>query len=727
MMDTISRTCIRARPVFESYPHHHHQQLFVRVRNLLKANQAHQASQLFINELSQHLPKPGQATGEAAKGRDDWLWKTTILFRSYNHPELALHTFNHLKSLHLPVPIKAAVSAFQASSDLVWNYPNDNPHRVQQEMLGNTQTGYDDQHLHHTHLAKSLLELTNLHQQQQQQHHIPQKSALKNQHENLDEVRGYNQRVLETPSTSVNLSDQNTRVLEVIMANILKLGDMDWIVSIFRDFYPRYTEQLGLYLYPDSSSPSETRKIKPMSPDQAVPSGRLVKFLVTGYTVCKDLRRAFFVVKFHRAIMEDRQRSSDSTGTDLTPEITFLREISRSTIGSQEMRMRMVTDILKHLSRKQSVNELDSYAIDGLLEMRYRLAREGWNLRRHQQATFDVISTTINCSLNLFLLHRAHPPTFPINQSSTTLIHGQRQGQHIISSWKYRPTAKTFTISILSLRSLLRFQTRSIIIPNRHPSLSNHNRYQDWGDLEEGISIEKRPKKRRASPGPHRTILSQIIAFENLNQLVCGSVSTLPLSPNNNLQGDTINYKRQETQRCLPIRFELLTSKNLKLLVECLLLARDYVSVWILLLFLMKSRSAMSITELDEMTEQIKTVKNRLEDLNPDLSTSWPLSQTPSSLTKDLSTEKYNFLLKWEGLLRTCFKLDFNALSNHSSLSWENEAVIVCKKIDREHSKLNNQFFNSTALSEFTLSFLRKEIGRGQLDVLSYGINDDTA
>ncbi|POV99857.1 hypothetical protein PSHT_13359 [Puccinia striiformis] len=479
---------LRARPVFESYPHHHHQQLFVRVRNLLKANQAHQASQLFINELSQHLPKPGQATGEAAKGRDDWLWKTTILFRSYNHPELALHTFNHLKSLHLPVPIKAAVSAFQASSDLVWNYPNDNPHRVQQEMLGNTQTGYDDQHLHHTHLAKSLLELTNLHQQQQQQHHIPQNP-------------------LSRISTRIW-----TKVLEVIMANILKLGDMDWIVSIFRDFYPRYTEQLGLYLYPDSSSPSETRKIKPMSPDQAVPSGRLVKFLVTGYTVCKDLRRAFFVVKFHRAIMEDRQRSSDSTGTDLTPEITFLREISRSTIGSQEMRMRMVTDILKHLSRKQSVNELDSYAIDGLLEMRYRLAPRQ-----------SIVHLTYSSSIVPIL-----PPS-PINQSSTTLIHGQRQGQHIISSWKYRPTAKTFTISILSLRSLLRFQTRSIIIPNRHPSLSNHNRYQDWGDLEEGISIEKRPKKRRASPGPHRTILSQIIAFENLNQLVCGSVSTLPV------------------------------------------------------------------------------------------------------------------------------------------------------------------------------------------------------
>ncbi|WAR62305.1 hypothetical protein PtB15_14B400 [Puccinia triticina] len=306
------------------------QALFLRVRTLLRTNQAAQAAQLATADLARHT--------RSGSTHDGWLWRTAGLFRSYDQPHLALRLFARLQR-RLPAPTHARVAALQAASQLVWNDPRPEPQRP-------PDPGH---HAQHAHLAHSLLELAS--------HHL---------------------RGASTPRTTA--PTPNTRVLEVVLANILKLGDMDWIVSILRDFYPRYTHQLGLHLYPPSSSGSETLPSEgPLAPDE-LPSGRLVKFLVTGYMACKDLRRAYGVVCFHRRAVE---QAGASEAREVTAEVTFLRGVSRTMQGGLARRMGMVAGVLESLGRRGGV-ELDSYALDGLLEMRYRM-RAGWGFRRPQQ------------------------------------------------------------------------------------------------------------------------------------------------------------------------------------------------------------------------------------------------------------------------------------------------------------------------------------------------------
>jgi len=683
--NTISRTLYRIRAPHRTYENHHpQQQLFVKVRNLLKTAQAIQASQLFINHLDSHLPSQTKA-GIRREQQDEWLWKAAVLFRSYNHPELALQALNHL-STHLPVPIKAAVSAVQACSDLVWNYPT---HHHEQQKAFDPQSGCDG---HHTQLVHALLLLTNRHANHRL--HMAENTT--------QEALGQPLKKEKMTLTTVQDTDDNTRVLEVIIANILKLGDMDWIVSIFRDFYPRYTHQLGAYLYPDSSpsSCSEPPDQKPLDAGE-VPSGRLVKFLVTGYTVCKDLRRAFGVIKFHWTLLDSLASAARSADTvrDLTPEVTFLRGISKTTMGSMEMRMGMVTQVLGYLGKHST--QLDTYALDGLLEMRYRL-RMGWAFRRRQLSTLEVISAAVNCQLTLFLLHRARPSTFS-RQSCTALVRGPVQGQHTLASWKYRPSAATFTILLLALRSHLRYQTRPIARP-LPAALNDHS----YGYYRHSLDGEKRPKKRRPSPGAHRAILAQILAFEDLNRLACRPGASA------NHMDDGGAASRWEHVGCLPARMELLTAKNVRLLVECLLLARDYVSVWVLV-----SRPTMTDTALHEAVEQVQAVRGRLARHWTDLA-----APSVMNMNDDDDDEGAKTLpRKLEMQLRQCFALDMP--SAHQI--WEEEERLVRHRLTSETAKLSANFLHHSAFSETTLDFLRIQVGKEQLDILSYGITRGNA
>ncbi|OAV94293.1 hypothetical protein PTTG_27033 [Puccinia triticina 1-1 BBBD Race 1] len=474
------------------------QALFLRVRTLLRTNQAAQAAQLATADLARHT--------RSGSTHDGWLWRTAGLFRSYDQPHLALRLFARLQR-RLPVPTHARVAALQAASQLVWNDPRPEPQRP-------PDPGH---HAQHAHLAHSLLELAS--------HHL---------------------RGASTPRTTA--PTPNTRVLEVVLANILKLGDMDWIVSILRDFYPRYTHQLGLHLYPPSPSGSHTPPSEgPLAPDE-LPSGRLVKFLVTGYMACKDLRRAYGVVCFHRRAVE---QAGASEAREVTAEVTFLRGVSRTTQGGLARRMGMVAGVLESLGRRGGV-ELDSYALDGLLEMRYRM-RAGWGFRRPQQATLAVLAAALARLLALFLLHRARPPILrPPPPGHNTLIQGPHQGQHTINSWKYRPSPLIIGLLLRALRDLLRFQTR----PTPRPALPT-----------EGAAAIKSPRKRRPSPGTHRAILAQILALDHhARAALCRPLAGRPA----------------EDER-LPTRLDLLPAKNVLLLVECLLLARDYAAVWVLL------------------------------------------------------------------------------------------------------------------------------------------------
>ncbi|KAA1082974.1 hypothetical protein PGT21_021808 [Puccinia graminis f. sp. tritici] len=689
MVETVSRTICRIRARWPR--ENQQQQLFHRVRGLLRANRASQASQLFLADLDRQLLRASPQPGDRCKQQaDDWLWRTAVLFRSYNQPDLALRLFTQLKT-RLPVPIEALVSALQASSDLVWKAPED-PH---QPSIPLTPNAFD--HLHHSQLANSLLDLAN-HPLLLAQKPSP-KLALPGHHPQINHSQQHDA----LPSSP---QKKNTRALEVILANILKLGDMDWIVSIFRDFYPAYTDQLGRYLYPTSPSPSSSSSCSCsrttasdglLSVDE-IPSGRLVKYLVSGYMACKDVRRAYLVVRFHGRMVDRVGR--DVEEGDLTTEVTFLRLVSRTSVGSMECRMGMVVKVLERM--REGMKGLDSYGVEGLMEMRYRM-RAGWAFRRRQEATLAILAAVLDRALALFLLHRARPSSFP-SSNSNALIHGPHQGQHAVSSWKYRPSPALFGILLRALRDLLRFQTRPLPRP---PSLSLHHHQQHDHTLP--LEVPKTAKKRRPSPGLHRALLAQILAFDHLNRSICPSPpksSSINGRPN---QQDPAHTQEEESLDRLPIRLDLLPPKTVMLLVECLLLARDYVALWVLL-----NRPSLS-TDIRRQALPSITKTRRILQLN---------SPSPSSLLESQLLQQLDPLHSIRLQLAHCFTLDFSAV--HRSLRWETEERAIHARILAEIAKLDRPFLHSFALSQFSLEFLRKEFGKEQLDLLSYGMSYDT-
>ncbi|PLW38394.1 hypothetical protein PCANC_13671 [Puccinia coronata f. sp. avenae] len=693
MSQSISRSVRRISGPQRCHPH---QQLFVRVRALLQENQAAKASSLFIQDIDSRLALKAKP-GNRDEPHDEWLWKTAVLFRSYSHPDLALQVFNRL-SAHLPVPIKAAVSAVQACSDLVWQHPASRHPHHQGTYDGRPPAGCEV-HPPHTQLAHSLLQLT----------HRYETSRMPSSSSSSTQQLGGLQHHPATEKPAQPIDEGHTRVLEVIMANIIKLGDMDWIVSILRDFYPRYTQQLGAHLYPDSSSslPSsstsaeEALDTQPLEPDE-IPSGRLVKFLVTGYMVCKDLRRAYGVVTFHRTLLDGRARATSGywQQRDVTPEVTFLRGISRTTVGSVEMRMRMVARVLRNLGREKGEGQqLETYVLDGLLEMRVRLGA-GWGFRCQQQATLAVVRAAVGCQLALFLLHRARPSTFPI-PSTAELVHGTAQGQHSISSWIFRPSAATFSLLLLALRAHLRFQTRPI--PRApSPALNDstiHGSYSQQQQQHDLDVVERRPKKRRPSPGAHRAILAQILAFEDLHR----PAACLPGGPLGLLSDEPPPHGRPG---CLPTRLELLTAKNVRLLVESLLVARDYVSVWVFL-----SAGRVSGVALEDVARQVGRARARL-------ASRW-LDAPPRD---HLDTQDGRDIQILEAQLRECFALDFRALSCPTTRTWADEERAVRTTLAREPARLAAPLFRSHAFSQPTLDFLRNQAAREQLHILSYGL-----
>ncbi|MBW0517530.1 hypothetical protein O181_057245 [Austropuccinia psidii MF-1] len=606
--------------------------LFKKVRNLLKINQVNSALNLFLNH---HQSKINL--------KSDHSFKIANLFRSFNQPQASLLALNKINSSS----IKTKISKIQTLENLIFNNPSN--HSINQNFNL------------HAQLAHDFTNLTN-------------------------QLTSQNLQNSSNSNTNLSNDPQNSKTLQVILSLILKLGDLNWILSIFQDFFPDYTQLLFHHL---NSSSSNLNQLINLNSSQ-IPSGRLIKFLVNGFTLSGDLTKAFIVVRFHQKVLE-KSSSNHLLNNDFSPELALIRALSRSHVNFTKKRKKILIILLEKFKSNHLL--LDTYTIDTLLDMRYRL-RWDWSLSQTHSSTFRIIKIILERHLNLFLLHWRRKKIIPENISENHLIHSSLQTPHLISTWKFRPSARTFTILILSLKAHLRHQTRPILSLSTSFNSSPHN----LNDLQ-----QLQPRKRRPSPGSHRTILAQLLAFERLNQSACQIQC------------------HQSSLAILPLHFQLLTHKNIILLLEIFLIAKDYAGA-IVLLRQIKLFSD-EIIELVISTFSNQLLSNKNQNVNISLLLKSLKIQNFQGSTLNLveglkeiisGLEKEDCLKKLESLLRAC---EFN----QSDQWFAHEIDLVVKRIDQETLKVNT-LANQSSFSEFTLQFLRNQIAHQQLNYISYGL-----
>ncbi|KAH9821699.1 hypothetical protein DFH28DRAFT_1187006 [Melampsora americana] len=677
------------------------QSLYPRISQLLRHNKADSAISLYHQHLTGKIRTSSQNVGSSHRSADmSSLLRSAQLFRSYGHPRLAIEALNYLRaymdsSAACPTisstssRTQAAVSFFQACNELTWEASTRVDGYGQPTSVG-----------HHTEIGKLLARIGRVDEQGLPNlHQAPKQNKSETQSEQNQSCR-----------IQINTVEES-KVLEVILGTVLKLGEPDWLVSILRDAFPRFINRLGAHLYPHLTHQTFDQ---PWQLND-IPNGRLVKFLVASYTLSRDFDRAYIIWRFHRRIW-NLHRGQEAR--DVAPDITLLRAISRLTHISDK-HIRMVRSILDGIQNDEI--PLDTYVLEGLMDLRYRM-RSHWGLRRPHATAFHVLQALLDQSIGLFLLHWRRPITFelPPQPGKTQLINGASQGQRQLRAWKLRPTARSFTLCLLSLRCKLKYEAR-LTIRQKTYALDNSFRPDSI------YQVDKNPQssQRRPSPGSHRSLICQLIVLETIHASNWQSPSS---------QSDTAIY--------LPNRLRLLTCINLKLCLELFLCAKDYAGACILLRHapytyredMISTLFKLVVKEVPDLTKKSLRLPedydgflkySRLSglghqlipkeiDINyiPELSSPAirPDDQKPANLS-DL-----NVYTALEVLLRYCEP-------NRPDNWWNAELAAVTRRLSRERLRMT-ELVDQITFSEFTLDFLRKQITYNQYKQISLGIKD---
>ncbi|EGG08147.1 uncharacterized protein MELLADRAFT_116045 [Melampsora larici-populina 98AG31] len=518
------------------------QSLYPRIGQLLRLNKFGPAISLYHQHLTAKTRESRRDVDSSGRSADiSSLLRSAQLFRSYGHPQLAIDALNSLRAFMDSLAAcptmssssshtHAAVSFFQACNELTWRSSTHAKGYGQSASIG-----------HHIEIGKLLARIRRVQEPgHQDRHQSPKQQNIKAQ-----SVTNLSCKIQIT-------SAEDSKVLEVILGTLLKLGEPDWLVSILRDAFPRFINQIGVHLYPHL--PRQTFD----QPWQLIdiPNGRLVKFLVASYSLSRDVDRAYVICRFYRRLW-NLHRGEEAR--DVAPDINLLRAISRLP-HITEKHIRMVRNILGGMQNDGIA--LDTYVLEGLMDSRYRM-RSHWGLRRPHATAFHVLQALLDQSIGLFLLHWRRPITFKMHSQpgKTQLIKGVSQGQRQLRAWKLRPTGRSFTLCLLSLRSKLKYEARLAI---RQKTYELNHSFQ----LDSTYQVDKNPQSssRRPSPGLHRSLMCQMIVLETIHASNCNVRSS---------QSDTATY--------LPSRHRLLTSINLKLCLEVFLCAKDYAGACVLL------------------------------------------------------------------------------------------------------------------------------------------------
>ncbi|KAG0144490.1 hypothetical protein CROQUDRAFT_134331 [Cronartium quercuum f. sp. fusiforme G11] len=666
-----------------------HRSLYARISDLLRLNKLDTAVCLYQQHVTRktrdYLRDEGSFDSNQS-ARHTALLRTAQLFRSYGHPQLTIQALESLKAYMDLVNdskppsahsshTQAAVLFMQACNELSWTPTSAHP-----------ASGRSNSVCHHTELGKLLARLT---------HPI----------ENLDHNKPLKKNAGRIKEESIRIRTvEESKVLQVILGTILKLGEPDWLISILKQVYPRFITQLGIRLYPLLNFQSMTTS--PWNPDH-IPNGRLVKFLIASYTLSGDLDRAYIVWRFYRKLWNQYMKAKSR---DPAPDITLLRALSRSSQRSDK-EVRMVIKILQGMETDHI--PLDTYVIEGLMDLRYRM-RSRWSLRKPHAAAFQVLQKLLDKSIGLFLLHWRRPSSFglPSPCSQNYLIQGALQGQRQLMTWKYRPTARSFTLALLSLRSELKYKAISGF--RKRPSTAN-TIYQ----------VDQNPQcsQSRPSPGSHRHLISQLIALENLNAVTGQKPSS-----------------KIDSKIYLPNRLRLLTPTNLRLSFQVFLCAKDYAGACFVLRHASSACQHMSpiLFELviRKVPESIKNglllptdydaflnyvalarhrndlQKTKVEDTN---TSSTSILRSHSELSGTDNSTQLDVFKALEILLRCCEP-------GRPDTWWQSELAAVYRRLAREEIRMA-EIVNQPAFSEFTLDFLRTQAAHQQLRQLFHGLN----
>lgn len=674
------------------------QALYPRISQLLRLNKFGPAISLYHQHLTGKTRESGRNVDSSHRSDDiSSLLRSAQLFRSYGHPQLAIEALNSLRaymdSLAACPAIssssshtQAAVSFFQACNELTWGSDTYAKCYGPTAPIG-----------HHVEIGKLLAKIGRVQEQKLPDRHQSQSKS---------EIRSATNH---SGSLQINTAE-DSKVLEVILGTLLKLGEPDWLISILREAFPRFINQLGVHLYPHMTQQTFDQ---PWQLDD-IPNGRLVKFLVASYTLSRDLDRAYIICRFYRRLWNLHMGQE---ARDAAPDINLLRAISRLPHISDK-HIRMVRNILGGM-QKDAI-PLDTYVLEGLMDLRYRM-RSHWGLRRPHASAFHVLQALLDQSIGLFLLHWRRPITFGVHSQpgKTLLIKGASQGQRQLGAWKLRPTARSFTLLLLSLRSKLKYEAR-LAIRQKTYALSNSF------ELDSIYQVDKNPKyaSRRPSPGSHRSLICQLISLETI--YASDWKTSLSLS-------DTATY--------LPSRLRLMTFINLKLCLEVSLCAKDYASACVLLRHTPYTYQKESISLFELVIKEVPVViKKSLrlpEDYDSFLKYARLSGQARQSNTQETDIDQIpqldfpvnqandhkhvnptdlNVYKALEVLLRCCEP-------NRPDDWWNSELTAVTRRLSHERLRMT-KLVDQITFSGFTLDFLRKQMTHEQYQQISLGIKD---